>query len=319
MDFGLPLLVGLVVGHFYSILLSIVYLLRYLIGVRCYYIRRKDNVNQVVKTLAGKMLSGSYILDVGALRLGEGWHLHCSPYFLIHHYFDNYTQICCIYCMYFDWPAIHNIILSGSRIRKVVYMLTDRKSTTNIVTRANDFTPRPWQTSLLKQIEYRSGDPALLMLIAGAPGTGKSAVLDILAHKFAALAPYVIPAIDLSQPGMSMLNIMYDVPDGYLPIIEFCEFDVTVKCALEERHNQTNEAVSHADNKTQLVNILDTMASLDNVIVVATMNTPISDFLDKQHLPFIRQGRFRHLFQVTDNELVEVTIPNALCKASKLE
>jgi hypothetical protein len=139
-------------------------------------------------------------------------------------------------------------------------------------------------------------------LVSGAPGSGKTYIADLVAVKLSkgGYKPSIINGFNPTKKGNSLRQIIHRTkPSKESPLILcFNEFDKLIQKVHDERVVDSEHFNINVVDKSDLSNLLDEIAGLQNVIVIATTNQPLDWFKNPVNSYVVRDGRFSHLYEL---------------------
>lgn len=305
LSFLIAMLAGGLTGAFSLIIIAAAYLL----GIRKYRVMGANSVHRASEKLVHLTYSWSYHMHSATLCLGEGWHFYRPAPALLHISVEGSNRVCDIYCRPAAWKQLESLVIAGNGPRRMNVFLIAAGPPSISFSEVQLLTPRPWQQQLMERLSFKRGERCLSLLVAGPAGLGKSSLVDIIANRLGGPVT-AIPSINLSQKGINLPDLIMRVASGSLVVVELCEFDHAISSATGKASKTLDGTSSHADSKPALTALLDYLGTHTDLIVVATMNSLISEFTTKEHLPYIRKGRFNYHFQLNEaGQLQELEPP----------
>jgi len=103
--------------------------------------------------------------------------------------------------------------------------------------------------------------------------------------------PTLILGLDLMAKGVCFDDVLAVPPSPNTPtILMLDEYDAAIDYALGVRTGASDTSCL-AESKPRLLAFMDRLASMPNVVVIATTNTPLAELNAKERAPFVRVGR----------------------------
>jgi len=187
---------------------------------------------------------------------------------------------------------------------EVLHISTASYKTEVVTIRKTYHPPTPTQMSICNDIlrEYqRTGNAAVLL--TGAPGTYKSSTARVLKkqyeHRYPGSRVLLYDNFNPSATGVDIVNIALQQARTDVPvIIVIDEIDIHFSKALQSATANVHGRTTYTDDKQSFNNMLDTIRSVSNVMLIATTNVPYDTLLERGYGVFIRSGRFDDIMEV---------------------
>jgi hypothetical protein len=169
--------------------------------------------------------------------------------------------------------------------------------------------PFAWQQNIMGKIIAAFKEKRhVSVLLSGAPGIGKSRLAELLATELrrnSSVEPTIVKNYDPSDSFVSFDSVIGNPIVSEPLIVVLDEYDAIIQAAeakpLVEMVQQPQLRVH--SSRTVMLGVLDLIALVDHVIVIATMNAAISSV----DAAYTRPGRFDHHFTITADSVMALS------------